>query len=94
MVADGKIPPEVSSAEFGRGPTESPSLADAAKNIGAAWAAASNYLATQAARLRLAFRTIFLFGLLAVIAAIFVGLMGWLYSSDRSLPASALTHDS
>jgi len=30
----------------------------------------------------------------AVIAAIFVGFMGWLYSSDRSLPSSALTQDS
>jgi AAHS family 4-hydroxybenzoate transporter-like MFS transporter len=30
----------------------------------------------------------------AVVAAIFVGFMGWLYSGDGSLPSSALTQDS
>jgi AAHS family 4-hydroxybenzoate transporter-like MFS transporter len=30
----------------------------------------------------------------AVVAAIFVGFMGWLYSGEKSFPSSALTKDS
>jgi hypothetical protein len=67
MVAEGSIPP---SSESGRG-VEAPPIGDVSKNIGAAWTAAELYLATQAKRLRLAFRTFLLAVLFTCVAAVF-----------------------
>jgi hypothetical protein len=75
MVADGNLPPvekDYGSPRTNTSTRPEPGFAEAAQNIGAAWAAAQRYLTAQAARLKVAIRNIAILFTIGVIGIIFV----------------------